>query len=122
MQPTKSTGPGPDQITTLIQVETGDKPGVGREGTFTSPPPKINVKKGDQIKWQITDGQTFQLDFASYASGPASPFAQNPITDSDFHTVVVDPDVTFHYAVTVTDTATGKQWKIKNCPEVGVGH
>lgn len=134
MQPTKSTGPksaspGPDQITTLIQVETADNPGVGREGTFTSPPPKINVRTGDQIKWEITGGQTFRLDFANYGAGPATPFAQpNPITDSDFHTVVVDPgvigvtEVTFHYAVTVTDTATGKQWKIKHCPEVGVGH
>jgi hypothetical protein len=118
--PAKITNP--DHVTVPIHLETNDNPGVGRMGTFTSPPPKLSVKKGDLIKWQITAGQTFQLDFASYTPGPSSPFAQSTITDSDFHEVVVDPPGLFHYTVIVKDTSGNELGKIAHCPEVGVGN
>lgn len=124
MQPTTAApkaNPNPDHITIPIHVQTVDNPGVGRKGSFTSPPPKINVSVNDQIKWQITAGQTFELNFSSYSgSGPSSPFAQTTISDSNFY-----PAVNlglFHYTIVVKDTNGNELGKITHCPEVGVGN
>ena len=122
MQPTTAVPKAnPDHVTIPIHVETRDNPGVGRGGSFTSPPPKIKVKQYDEIKWQITAGQTFELNFSNYdPSGPPTPFDVSQITDSDFHTAVNEG--LFHYTVVVKDTNGNKLGEIKHCPEVGVGN
>ncbi len=122
MQPTTAVpakNTNPDHVAVPIQLETTDNPGKGRKGTFTSPPAKISLKQYDEIKWQITGGQTFELNFSSYSgSGESSPFADNPITDSEFHTAVNEG--LFHYTVTVKDAGGNELGTIAHCPEVGV--
>jgi hypothetical protein len=124
MQPTTAVpkaNPNPDHITIPIHVQTVDNPGVGRKGSFTSPPPRIEVLVDDQIKWQITAGQTFELNFSSYpGTGQPSPFAQTTISDSNFYPVVNKGD--FHYTIVVKDANGNPLGEIKHCPEVGVGN
>jgi hypothetical protein len=109
----------PIHVTVPIQIKDNDD-AHGRRGTFTSPPAKLELRVNDLVKWQATAGLSFELTFRSYgSSGPQSPFAQNPITDSQEYEAVNMG--LFHYTVVVKDASGNTVGEIKHCPEANVG-
>jgi hypothetical protein len=111
------------RVTIPIELETADNPKSGvRRGTFTSPWPKVLVKKNDLVRWQIKKGQAFELRFMPCEGTVArSPFKKAKITDQDAFLPVIN-EGHFHYKVRVTHATSGAKFEIKHCPEFGVGN
>ena len=110
------------RVTIPIQVEVDDNPATGASaGTFIAPWPKVVVKKGDLVRWQIAKGQSFLLKFTPCEDTAArSPFRKARVTDQDEFLQVVNQGY-FHYRVSVTHSS-GKKCHIQHCPEFGVGN
>ncbi len=110
------------RVTIPIQVELEDNAESGAsKGTFTSPWPKVVVKRHDQVRWRIPKGQSFTLRFIPCEGTEArSPFRKARITEKDDFLEVLNPGY-FHYKVSVTHSS-GAKWHIKHCPEFGVGN
>jgi len=110
-------------VTVPIRVDTQDNAKSGaRKGTFTSPWPKISVKVNDLVRWQITEGQTFVLQFIPCEGTVArSPFKKVQVTDKDDFLRVAN-EGHFHYKVSVKHADSGGKWAINHCPEFEVGN
>jgi hypothetical protein len=120
MQTSKGT---PARVTIPIQVQTQDSAKSGaRRGTFTSPWPKVVVRMKDLVRWQITPGETFVLQFIPCEGTAArSPFKKARVTEKDGFLDVVNRGH-FHYRVKVTHADGRAKSTIKHCPEFEVGN